>query len=109
MGTWRASHALHTNMLDSLMRAPMSFFDTTPGGRIMNRLTQDMSVVDSMLRMNVVLLTSGMVILLATVVGITYSTPIFLALLLPLGVAYVLIQVSYIQCSYILTLVLPLE
>ena len=36
------SHALHQSMLDRITKAPMSFFDSTPAGRILNRFSKDM-------------------------------------------------------------------
>ena len=42
-----ASRLMHRKMLQRLMRAPMSFFDTTPLGRIVNRFSQDMDMLDS--------------------------------------------------------------
>ena len=36
------SHALHQSMLDRVIKAPMSFFDNTPAGRILNRFSKDM-------------------------------------------------------------------
>ena len=41
-----AADTLHRSMLDKLLRAPMSFFHTTPIGRIINRLTRDTSDID---------------------------------------------------------------
>ncbi|CAN1124756.1 ABC transporter C family member 9 [Linum perenne] len=37
---------LFSNMLQSVIRAPMHFFDSTPTGRIMNRASTDQSVLD---------------------------------------------------------------
>ena len=33
---------LHERMLTSVMRCPMSFFDSTPSGRVLNRFSKDM-------------------------------------------------------------------
>ena len=38
---------MHDNMLTSLLGAPMSFFDVTPTGRIINRFLQDLQNVDN--------------------------------------------------------------
>lgn len=41
-----ASRRLHDAMIARLVRAPMSFFNITPLGRIVNRLTKDTSELD---------------------------------------------------------------
>lgn len=37
---------MHEKLLSSLLRAPMSFYHTTPTGRIINRLTKDTADID---------------------------------------------------------------
>eukprot|EP00392_Amoebophrya_sp_AT5.2_P010444 g10504.t1 len=43
----KASVFMHEKMLTSLLNAPLSFFDITPTGRILNRFLQDMQNIDN--------------------------------------------------------------
>ncbi|KAK9817530.1 hypothetical protein WJX74_009211 [Apatococcus lobatus] len=47
MGGLRASRKLHANLLERVMRLPMSFFDSQPSGRLLNRFTKDTEAVDT--------------------------------------------------------------
>ncbi|XP_038067610.1 ATP-binding cassette sub-family C member 8-like [Patiria miniata] len=49
IGSLFAAKKLHNSMLNTVMSAPLRFFDTTPIGRILNRFSSDMSVIDSQL------------------------------------------------------------
>ncbi|XP_057951109.1 ABC transporter C family member 10-like [Malania oleifera] len=42
----QSSKSLFSKLLNSLFRAPMSFYDSTPLGRILSRVSSDMSIVD---------------------------------------------------------------
>ena len=46
MGGLRASRKLHSRLLARVMRLPMSFFDSQPSGRLLNRFTKDTESVD---------------------------------------------------------------
>ena len=93
MGSVHASRNLHNSLLDKILHAPMSFFDTTPLGRILNRFSRDLDVIDS----NIPVFLRGWLFviapLLSTCVLIIYTSPIILAVLAPLGIVYYIIQV----------------
>uniref|UniRef100_A0A8D0R2S4 ATP binding cassette subfamily C member 12 n=1 Tax=Sus scrofa TaxID=9823 RepID=A0A8D0R2S4_PIG len=44
--TLMASSSLHNQVLHKILESPMSFFDTTPTGRLMNRFSKDMDELD---------------------------------------------------------------
>ncbi|KAK0397405.1 hypothetical protein QR680_002116 [Steinernema hermaphroditum] len=46
LGMLRASRTLHEGILINVLRSPMSFFDVTPIGRILNRFGKDLQVID---------------------------------------------------------------
>nr|AAO74587.1 ATP-binding cassette protein C12 variant A [Rattus norvegicus] len=44
--TLMASSSLHNRVFNKIVSSPMSFFDTTPTGRLMNRFSKDMDELD---------------------------------------------------------------
>ncbi|XP_065088176.1 multidrug resistance-associated protein 1-like [Ochlerotatus camptorhynchus] len=99
LGCLKAANTMHNNLLESTMRMPMFFFDTTPQGRIMNRFSKDVDVADNTLPQSIRmwLLMFFNVIGVFVVIGI--STPIFLAVVPVFLVIYYAIQKFYIATS----------
>ena len=95
----RASRVLHELMLSNVLRSPMSFFDTTPIGRILNRFSRDIETIDNILPSLLRSWINTIFLVVSTIVVISYSTPIFLAVIVPLGILYYFIQRFYIPTS----------
>lgn len=47
LGCLIASISLHKTLLAGILRAPITFFDTTPTGRILSRFSKDIDVIDN--------------------------------------------------------------
>jgi len=93
-GILRSATLLHTSILKSGLRAPMSFFDSTPIGRIVNRFSKDIDVVDSQLPRSLHSWVVCALSVMGTVAVICYSTPMFLVIILPMSIIYYLVQVQ---------------
>jgi hypothetical protein len=50
MGSINASRGMHNTLLARVVRLPMSFFDSQPTGRLLNRFTKDTEAVDLQVR-----------------------------------------------------------
>ena len=89
-----ASRKLHAKMLKNILRSPMSFFDTTPLGRVLNRFSKDVYVIDEVLPQSARAFLFTFFNVLSSLVVIIVTTPIFVVAIIPLGIFYFLVQVS---------------
>ncbi|KAH7002019.1 P-loop containing nucleoside triphosphate hydrolase protein [Ilyonectria destructans] len=94
-----ASRKLHERMANAIFRSPMSFFDTTPAGRILNRFSSDIYRVDEVLARTFNMLFVNAARSGFTLAVISVSTPPFVALIIPLGLTYYWIQRYYLRTS----------
>ncbi|KAI4254372.1 MAG: hypothetical protein LQ352_003132 [Teloschistes flavicans] len=94
-----ASRKLHERMAYAIFRSPMSFFETTPTGRILNRFSSDIYRVDEVLARTFNMLFVNTARAIYTLVLIAASTPVFVALIFPLGAVYFYIQRYYLRTS----------
>ncbi|KAK3717789.1 ATP-binding cassette glutathione S-conjugate transporter ycf1 [Vermiconidia calcicola] len=94
-----ASRKLHERMAFAIFRSPMIFFETTPSGRILNRFSSDIYRIDEVLARTFNMLFTNAGRAAFTLVVICASTPIFVALIIPLGGLYLWIQKYYLRSS----------
>ncbi|KAF2181672.1 multidrug resistance-associated protein 1 [Zopfia rhizophila CBS 207.26] len=94
-----ASRKLHERMAFAIFRSPMSFFETTPAGRILNRFSSDIYRVDEVLARTFNMLFVNSARAGFTLVVISASTPLFITLIIPLGALYLYIQRYYLRTS----------
>ncbi|KAF9352349.1 Multidrug resistance-associated protein 1 [Mortierella sp. AD094] len=99
----QGSIALHERLLTRVLRLPMSFFDTTPMGRIVNRFSSDINSVDTILPEEINRLFTFLTFVGGTLALIAYSTPAFLLAIPFLGIAVYIIQDYYIKSAGSLT------
>ncbi|XP_006182975.2 LOW QUALITY PROTEIN: canalicular multispecific organic anion transporter 1 [Camelus ferus] len=98
-GSTHASSILHKQLLSNILRAPMSFFDTTPTGRIVNRFAGDISTVDDTLPVSLRSWLLCFLGIISTLVMICLATPVFVVIIIPLGIIYVSVQIFYVATS----------
>ncbi|CAG8455801.1 6887_t:CDS:10 [Scutellospora calospora] len=95
----KGSRTLFSELLNAILRAPMSFFDTAPLGKIMNRFSKDLGMIDQSLMTvmsgflgNAI----GVISVLAVVTAVTYE---FLIVSIVVVVLYIIIGNMYINAS----------
>ncbi|KAK7061125.1 hypothetical protein VNI00_000861 [Paramarasmius palmivorus] len=95
----RSARRLHDSMLDALLRAPLSYFELTPSGRILNLFSRDIYVVDQILaRMFQNLFrTLATTLFIVSVIGVSF--PAFLIFIIPLAWFYARVMKYYLSTS----------
>ena len=101
MGGVFAAILIHKRLLMNILRLPMSFFDTTPSGRILNRFSKDINTIDETIPNCIEEFLFTLFIVINTIVVISYATPWFMIIIIPLTILYLLIQVSNVLYSII--------
>uniref|UniRef100_A0A672Q906 Canalicular multispecific organic anion transporter 2-like n=1 Tax=Sinocyclocheilus grahami TaxID=75366 RepID=A0A672Q906_SINGR len=99
LGKIQAARKLHQTLLDNKFHTPQSFFDTTPIGRIINRFSKDIYVIDEVLPSTVLMFLGTFFASLSTMIVIIFSTPIFALVIGPLALIYFFVQRFYVATS----------
>ncbi|KAA8584790.1 hypothetical protein FQN60_003484 [Etheostoma spectabile] len=92
-----ASRCLHQSMLYDVLRSPMSFFERTPSGNLVNRFAKEMDTIDSVIPSIIRMLMGSMLNVLGSCVIILIATPL-LAIIIPvLGLLYFYVQLKRLE------------
>lgn len=90
-----AAVKIHDLLLDKVLKAPLSFLEATPVGRVLNRFSTDVWSIDDTLPFMLNIVLAQGVALMGTLVVTAYGLPWVLLLLIPLGFAYNSLQQYY--------------
>ncbi|XP_042311067.1 ATP-binding cassette sub-family C member 3 isoform X5 [Sceloporus undulatus] len=99
MGGIRAARTLHAGLLANKLHTPQSFYDTTPTGRIINRFSKDIYVIDEVIPPTILMFLGTFFTSLSTMIVIMASTPLFAVVIIPLAILYFFAQRFYVATS----------
>ncbi|KAK6460723.1 hypothetical protein DFJ63DRAFT_320856 [Scheffersomyces coipomensis] len=95
----KASKHFHDTMAQRVLRSPMSFFETTPVGRILNRFSDDINVIDGQIMWAFLLLFEFLFNAIGLLGVIIYNLPIMALLIAILVFFYNNVRSYFIPSS----------
>lgn len=94
-----ASRCLHQSLLYDVLRSPMSFFERTPSGNLVNRFAKEMDTIDSVIPSIIKMFMGSMFNVLGACVIILIATPLVAIIIPVLGLLYFFVQRFYVASS----------
>ncbi|KAM0753978.1 hypothetical protein T439DRAFT_342117 [Meredithblackwellia eburnea MCA 4105] len=94
-----ASRVVYVELIDKILGAKTRFFDSTPTGRILNRLSKDMETIDQDVANSLMFLTLEIMSVAGIIGTISVALPAFLIAAVFIVLAYWLIGYIYISSS----------
>lgn len=89
-----ASRHLHLNLLHNVLRSPMSFFERTPSGNLVNRFSKEIDTIDSAIPPIIKMFMGSTFNVIGACIIILLATPIAAVIIPPLGLIYFFVQVK---------------
>uniref|UniRef100_A0A8C9WC03 ABC-type glutathione-S-conjugate transporter n=1 Tax=Scleropages formosus TaxID=113540 RepID=A0A8C9WC03_SCLFO len=94
-----ASRHLHLDLLNNVLHSPMSFFECTPSGNLLNRFSKEIDAIDCMIPDGLKMMLSYLFKLLEVCIIVLMATPFAMVVILPLTILYAFIQSFYVATS----------
>uniref|UniRef100_A0A673CCE7 ABC-type glutathione-S-conjugate transporter n=1 Tax=Sphaeramia orbicularis TaxID=375764 RepID=A0A673CCE7_9TELE len=94
-----ASRHLHMDLLINVLRSPMSFFESTPSGNLLNRFAKEIDAIDCMVPDGLKMMLSYVFKLMEVCIIVLMATPFAAVIILPLAFLYAFVQSFYVATS----------
>ncbi|XP_056392027.1 multidrug resistance-associated protein 1-like isoform X2 [Hyla sarda] len=99
VGGVSVSRQLHSKLLYSILRSPLSFFERTPSGNLTNRFAKEMDTIDNIIPQMLMLIIIMTLTILEILLVIAIATPLAAVAFVPLGILYFFLQRFYVATS----------
>ncbi|PNY11513.1 ABC transporter C family member 10-like protein [Trifolium pratense] len=96
---FQSSKHIFSQLMNSLFRAPMSFYDSTPLGRILSRVSSDLSIVDLDISFNLTYVVGSTICCYMDLIVLTSFTWQVLFVTIPMAYVIVKLQRHYYACA----------
>lgn len=81
------------DLLINVLRSPMSFFECTPSGNLLNRFAKEIDAIDCMVPEGLKMMLSYVFKLMEVCIIVLMATPFAAAIIVPLALLYAFVQV----------------
>ncbi|KAI9352205.1 P-loop containing nucleoside triphosphate hydrolase protein [Obelidium mucronatum] len=95
----RASKTIYEMTFSRLLQAPLSFFDSTPSGKIMNRFGKDTQVLDQEVSSSIGETVQQFVHGITVATMISFASPVLILFAIPIGILYVPIAKKFMSIT----------
>ncbi|KAL2087062.1 hypothetical protein ACEWY4_018121 [Coilia grayii] len=94
-----ASRHLHMDLLNNVLHSPMSFFESTPSGNLLNRFAKEIDAIDCMIPEGLKMMLNYFFKLMEVCIIVLLATPFAAVIILPLAILYAFVQSFYVATS----------
>ncbi|KAG9490170.1 hypothetical protein GDO78_005841 [Eleutherodactylus coqui] len=98
-GLISVSKVLHQKMLNAILRAPMSTFNTMRTGRILNRFSKDIAILDDLLPLTIFDFIQLVLIVVGAITVVSILEPYIFLATVPVIIAFVILRSYFLQTS----------